>query len=76
MKFEYPIEFHCFWMQNFSYKLIYYKYMYSIFLAVGPLVVLVILTLCIIGVSVVLKKSESGSSDTIALVSFINYFSL
>ncbi|VDK84350.1 unnamed protein product [Litomosoides sigmodontis] len=58
----------------FSYKLIYYKYMYSIFLAVGPLVVLVFLTLCIIGVSVVLKKSEGGSGDTIALILVVLLF--
>lgn len=42
----------------------------------GPLVILVILTLCIIGVSVVLKKGGGGSGDTIALVSFIIYLSL
>ncbi|VDK59361.1 unnamed protein product [Gongylonema pulchrum] len=54
----------------FSYMLIYYKYMYSIFLAVGPLVVLVALNLCIIGASVILKKGGGGSGgDTIALVS-------
>ncbi|KHN70816.1 putative G-protein coupled receptor C02B8.5 [Toxocara canis] len=53
-----------------TYMLIYYKYMYSLFLAVGPLAVLVILNLCIIGASVVSKTEGGGSSgDTIALVS-------
>ncbi|KAL3982563.1 Olfactory receptor family protein [Acanthocheilonema viteae] len=58
----------------FSYKLIYYKYMYSIFLAIGPLIVLIILTLCIIGVSVVLKKGGGGSGDTIALILVVLLF--
>ncbi|CAG9530565.1 unnamed protein product [Cercopithifilaria johnstoni] len=58
----------------FSYKLIYYKYMYSIFLAVGPLIVLVILTLYIIGVSVILQKGGSGSGDTIALILVVLLF--
>ncbi|VDK75623.1 unnamed protein product [Onchocerca ochengi] len=58
----------------FSYKLIYYKYMYSIFLAIGPLVVLVILTLCIIGASVVHKKGGSDSGDTIALILVVLLF--
>ncbi|OZC10282.1 hypothetical protein X798_02589 [Onchocerca flexuosa] len=57
-----------------SYKLIYYKYMYSIFLAMGPLVVLVILTLCIIGASVVLKKGGGDSGDTIALILVVLLF--
>uniref|UniRef100_A0A915PMU9 G-protein coupled receptors family 1 profile domain-containing protein n=1 Tax=Setaria digitata TaxID=48799 RepID=A0A915PMU9_9BILA len=58
----------------FSYKLIYYKYMYSIFLAVGPLVMLVILTLSIIGASVILKKNGGGSGDTIALILVVLLF--
>ncbi|VDM20922.1 unnamed protein product, partial [Wuchereria bancrofti] len=58
----------------FSYKLIYYKYMYSIFLAVGPLVVLVILTLCIIGVTVTVKKGDGSSGDTIALILVVLLF--
>uniref|UniRef100_A0A0R3RYY7 G_PROTEIN_RECEP_F1_2 domain-containing protein n=1 Tax=Elaeophora elaphi TaxID=1147741 RepID=A0A0R3RYY7_9BILA len=57
-----------------SYKLIYYKYMYSIFLAIGPVVVLVILTLCIIGVSVILKKGGGDSGDTIALILVVLLF--
>lgn len=49
--------------------LIYYKYMYSIFLAVGPLFVLIVLNSCIIITSMVLKKGEGNSEDNIALVS-------
>jgi len=48
--------------------LIYYKYMYSIFLAVGPLFVLIVLNSCIILTSMVLKKGEGSSEDNIALV--------
>ncbi|KAK6110897.1 Olfactory receptor family protein [Brugia pahangi] len=58
----------------FSYKLIYYKYMYSIFLAVGPLVVLVVLTVCIIGVTVTVKKADGSSGDTIALILVVLLF--
>uniref|UniRef100_A0A914RMD0 Anoctamin n=1 Tax=Parascaris equorum TaxID=6256 RepID=A0A914RMD0_PAREQ len=55
-----------------SYMLIYYKYMYSLFLAIGPLVVLVVLNLCIIGASVFSNtESESSSGDTAALVNYI-----
>ncbi|VDM44461.1 unnamed protein product [Toxocara canis] len=58
-----------------TYMLIYYKYMYSLFLAVGPLAVLVILNLCIIGASVVSKTEGGGSSgDTIALVLVVLLF--
>jgi membrane protein YqaA with SNARE-associated domain len=48
--------------------LIYYKYMYSIFLAVGPLFLLIVLNSCIIVTSMVLKKGEGSSEDNIALV--------
>lgn len=53
---------------NFSYMLIYYKYMYSLFLAIGPLIILVFLNLCIIAASVVSKTESGNSGDTIALV--------
>lgn len=59
----------------FRYMLIYYKYMYSLFLAIGPLVVLVVLNLCIIGASVFSNtESESNSGDTIALVNVYAVF--
>uniref|UniRef100_A0A915CJL6 G-protein coupled receptors family 1 profile domain-containing protein n=1 Tax=Parascaris univalens TaxID=6257 RepID=A0A915CJL6_PARUN len=58
-----------------TYMLIYYKYMYSLFLAIGPLVVLVVLNLCIIGASVFSNtESESSSGDTAALVLVVLLF--
>lgn len=47
--------------------MVYYKYLYSIFLAIGPLVVLVVLNICII-VASVLKSNDSASGDNMALV--------
>lgn len=42
--------------------------MYSLFLAIGPLIILVFLNLCIIAASVVSKTESGNSGDTIALV--------
>ncbi|MFH4973579.1 hypothetical protein AB6A40_000288 [Gnathostoma spinigerum] len=56
-----------------SYTEVYYKYMYAIFLAVGPLIILVILNSCIVVASVA-RKTEEGSGDTIALVLVVLLF--
>lgn len=48
--------------------MIYYKYMYSIFLAIGPLVMLVILNICIILASVCKPNDSSSNEDNMALV--------
>jgi len=47
--------------------LIYYKYMYAIFLAVGPLIVLIVLNIIVIIATVFCKKGNSA--DNLALVS-------
>ncbi|KAK0396443.1 hypothetical protein QR680_001717 [Steinernema hermaphroditum] len=59
-----------------SYMLIYYKYMYSLFLAIGPLVVLVILNSCIIFATMFVKKGSDNANtgDTISLVLVVLLF--
>uniref|UniRef100_A0A915PBW4 G-protein coupled receptors family 1 profile domain-containing protein n=1 Tax=Meloidogyne floridensis TaxID=298350 RepID=A0A915PBW4_9BILA len=55
-----PLRFHP------TYMLIYYKYMYAIFLAVGPLIVLIVLNIIVIIATVFCKKGNSA--DNLALV--------
>ncbi|KAI6188258.1 G-PROTEIN-RECEP-F1-2 domain-containing protein [Aphelenchoides besseyi] len=58
-----------------TYTLVYYKYMYSIFLAVGPLIALIILNTCIILFSMVFKSSpETDSGDNVALILVVLLF--
>uniref|UniRef100_A0A915DN72 G-protein coupled receptors family 1 profile domain-containing protein n=1 Tax=Ditylenchus dipsaci TaxID=166011 RepID=A0A915DN72_9BILA len=47
-----------------TYTLVYIKYMYSIFLAVGPLLLLVVLNSCIILATVVFKKQPATEEET------------
>lgn len=47
---------------NPTYMTLYYKYMYSIFLAVGPLFVLIVLNSCII-VFTMLKSDNKGDGE-------------
>ncbi|CAB3400450.1 unnamed protein product [Caenorhabditis bovis] len=58
---------------NELYQMIYYKYMYAIFLAVGPLILLVILNSFIIGFSV-FGSSGSGTDDTMSLILVVLLF--
>ncbi|KAI6174469.1 G-PROTEIN-RECEP-F1-2 domain-containing protein [Aphelenchoides fujianensis] len=57
-----------------TYVLVYYKYFYSIFLAVGPLVVLIVLNTCIILFTMVFKKVEGESGDNVALILVVVLF--
>lgn len=58
----------------FRYTSIYYKYMYSIFLAVGPLVILILINSCIILFSMVLKLADCDPSDNVALILVVLLF--
>ncbi|KAE9413014.1 hypothetical protein Angca_009373, partial [Angiostrongylus cantonensis] len=53
---------------NELYQEVYYKYMYAIFLAVGPLIILVILNTFIIGASI-FGAGDTNTGDTISLAS-------
>ncbi len=53
---------------NPTYMLVYYKYLYSVFLAIGPLVLLIVLNSCIIITSMVLRRGEGSAEDNVALV--------
>ncbi|CAO4387923.1 unnamed protein product [Caenorhabditis nigoni] len=58
---------------NELYQSIYYKYMYAIFLAVGPLITLIVLNTFIIGVSV-FGSSASNTDDTMSLILVVLLF--
>ncbi|CAK5020400.1 unnamed protein product [Meloidogyne enterolobii] len=59
---------------NIPYMLIYYKYMYAIFLAVGPLIVLIVLNIIVIIATVFCKKGNSA--DNLALILVVLLFIL
>ncbi|KAL7075322.1 hypothetical protein ACQ4LE_005731 [Meloidogyne hapla] len=63
-----PLRFHP------TYMLIYYKYMYAIFLAVGPLLVLIALNIIVIIATVFCKKGNSA--DNLALILVVLLFIL
>ncbi|VDL79886.1 unnamed protein product [Nippostrongylus brasiliensis] len=58
---------------NELYQEIYYKYMYAIFLAVGPLIILVILNTFIIGASI-FGAGGTSAGDTISLILVVLLF--
>ncbi|KAK6032712.1 7 transmembrane receptor [Ostertagia ostertagi] len=58
---------------NELYQEIYYKYMYAIFLAVGPLIILVILNTFIIGASI-FGTGGTSAGDTISLILVVLLF--
>uniref|UniRef100_A0A7E4VQU0 G_PROTEIN_RECEP_F1_2 domain-containing protein n=1 Tax=Panagrellus redivivus TaxID=6233 RepID=A0A7E4VQU0_PANRE len=53
---------------NQTYTYVYYYILYTVFLAVGPLVVLIILNTCIIVASVVFKKGNTDDNISLILV--------
>ncbi|VIO93998.1 Uncharacterized protein BM_BM4879 [Brugia malayi] len=57
---------------NASYYQLYYTYMYTIFMAVGPLLLIVILNVLV--VRAVLKNGTSDDSDTISLILVVFMF--
>ncbi|KAF7624715.1 G_PROTEIN_RECEP_F1_2 domain-containing protein [Meloidogyne graminicola] len=63
-----PLRFHP------TYMLIYYKYMYAIFLAIGPLFVLIVLNIIVIIATVFCKKGNSA--DNLALILVVLLFIL
>ncbi|CAD6187135.1 unnamed protein product [Caenorhabditis auriculariae] len=58
---------------NEVYQTVYYKYMYTVFLAVGPLITLIILNSFIIGFSV-FGSSSGNMDDTMSLVLVVLLF--
>ncbi|EYC38782.1 hypothetical protein Y032_0696g1610 [Ancylostoma ceylanicum] len=58
---------------NDLYQNVYYKYMYAIFLAVGPLIILVILNTFIIGASI-FGAGGTSAGDTISLILVVLLF--
>ncbi|CAI2347155.1 unnamed protein product [Caenorhabditis sp. 36 PRJEB53466] len=58
-----------------AYYAIYYTYMYTTFLAIGPLTLLILLNICVV-FTVVTKgsSSESGEDDTISLILVVFFF--
>ncbi|KAI1706731.1 serpentine type 7TM GPCR chemoreceptor srw domain-containing protein [Ditylenchus destructor] len=65
---------------NPTYMTLYYKYMYSIFLAVGPLFVLIVLNTCIIAFTMLKSdnkedgEGEEESDDNFALILVVLLF--
>ncbi|CAI5456247.1 unnamed protein product [Caenorhabditis angaria] len=58
---------------NELYQQIYYKYMYSVFIAVGPLALLIVLNSFIIGFSV-FGKTDANTDDTMSLILVVLLF--
>ncbi|EFO88702.1 hypothetical protein GCK72_006873 [Caenorhabditis remanei] len=58
-----------------AYYAIYYTYMYTTFLAIGPLTLLILLNICVV-FTVVTKGSsnENGEDDTISLILVVFFF--
>uniref|UniRef100_A0A8R1DSH0 G_PROTEIN_RECEP_F1_2 domain-containing protein n=1 Tax=Caenorhabditis japonica TaxID=281687 RepID=A0A8R1DSH0_CAEJA len=58
-----------------AYYAIYYTYMYTTFLAIGPLSMLILLNICVV-FTVVTKGSanENGEDDTISLILVVFFF--
>ncbi|KAI6220957.1 G-PROTEIN-RECEP-F1-2 domain-containing protein [Aphelenchoides fujianensis] len=54
------------------YYTIYYTYMYTTFMAVGPLLLLIVLNICV--VVTVLRKGASEDSDTLSLILVVCFF--
>ncbi|CAD5214425.1 unnamed protein product [Bursaphelenchus xylophilus] len=54
------------------YYTIYYTYMYTTFMAVGPLLMLIVLNICV--VFTVVTKGASEDSDTISLILVVCFF--
>uniref|UniRef100_A0A1I7X8M9 G_PROTEIN_RECEP_F1_2 domain-containing protein n=1 Tax=Heterorhabditis bacteriophora TaxID=37862 RepID=A0A1I7X8M9_HETBA len=55
------------------YENIYYKYMYAVFLAMGPLIILVVLNIFIIGASI-FRTGGTSTGDTISLILVVLLF--
>uniref|UniRef100_A0AC34QKR1 G-protein coupled receptors family 1 profile domain-containing protein n=1 Tax=Panagrolaimus sp. JU765 TaxID=591449 RepID=A0AC34QKR1_9BILA len=57
------------------YYTVYYTYMYTTFLAVGPLLLLIVLNVCVVA-TVFMKKNDDneGESDTISLILVVFMF--
>ncbi|RCN39737.1 hypothetical protein ANCCAN_14358 [Ancylostoma caninum] len=56
-----------------AYYAIYYTYMYTTFLAIGPLALLILLNVCVV-FTVITKGSESDESDTMSLILVVFFF--
>ncbi|KAE9549585.1 hypothetical protein FO519_007206 [Halicephalobus sp. NKZ332] len=57
------------------YYTVYYTYMYTTFLAVGPLLLLVVLNICVVATVATKKNNDpEGESDTISLVLVVFMF--
>lgn len=54
------------------YYTIYYTYAYTTFMAVGPLLLLIVLNICV--VSTVVRKGASEDSDTVSLILVVCFF--
>ncbi|KAI6193033.1 G-PROTEIN-RECEP-F1-2 domain-containing protein [Aphelenchoides besseyi] len=54
------------------YYTIYYTYMYTTFMAVGPLLLLIVLNICVVWT--VFRKGASEDSDTVSLILVVCFF--
>jgi hypothetical protein len=54
------------------YYTIYYTYAYTTFMAVGPLLLLIVLNICV--VVTVIRKGASEDSDTLSLILVVCFF--
>ncbi|VDP60029.1 unnamed protein product [Heligmosomoides polygyrus] len=57
-----------------AYYAIYYTYMYTTFLAIGPLTLLILLNICVVFTVLTNRTPESDDSDTISLILVVFFF--
>nr|CDJ93685.1 Hypothetical protein CBG16906 [Haemonchus contortus] len=57
-----------------AYYAIYYTYMYTTFLAIGPLTLLILLNICVVFTVLTKRTAESDDSDTISLILVVFFF--
>ncbi|KAJ1369521.1 7 transmembrane receptor (rhodopsin) [Parelaphostrongylus tenuis] len=57
-----------------AYYAIYYTYMYTTFLAIGPLTLLILLNICVVYTVLSKRTADSDDSDTISLILVVFFF--
>ncbi|CAJ0960273.1 unnamed protein product, partial [Mesorhabditis belari] len=60
--------------KNPAYYTIYYTYMYTTFLAVGPLILLILLNICVVYTVVTSEVDNGEESDTVSLILVVFFF--
>ncbi|VDM68813.1 unnamed protein product [Strongylus vulgaris] len=57
-----------------AYYAIYYTYMYTTFLAIGPLTLLILINICVVYTVLTRKNDSAEESDTMSLILVVFFF--